>query len=80
MAEVVDAPQPDSPCFITGDVVHFLNIGSKAFLHMTADEHDVGCWWRDRNHWHTFVLAPEGPPGVPLRGGDCVWLWRGCCL
>ena len=62
------------PCFLSGDVAFFFNEGSDAYLHMTADEHDVGSMWRERNHWHTFVLTPAGPPGVPLRGGDSVWL------
>eukprot|EP00964_Phaeocystis_antarctica_P048544 scaffold28108_cov61-Phaeocystis_antarctica.AAC.4 len=37
-------------------------------------QHDVGAYWKECNCWHTFVLCHSGPQGVPLRGGDCVWL------
>ena len=37
-------------------------------------QHDVGAYWKERNCWHTFVLCHSGPQGVPLRGGNCVWL------
>ena len=62
--------------FITGDVCYFYNSAANVYLHMTNDEHDVGAYWKDRNSWHTFTLTPNDPhrPGIPLRGGDCVWL------
>ena len=62
------------PRFLSGDVCYLFNVGSDAFLHMTNDEHDVGAYWKERNCWHTFVLSTGGPQGIPLRGGDCVWL------
>ena len=76
-------PEPNSepyrrhrmrPRFLSGDVCYLFNVGSDAFLHMTNDEHDVGAYWKERNCWHTFVLSTGGPQGIPLRGGDCVWL------
>jgi hypothetical protein len=62
------------PHYLSGDVCTLFSVAADAFLHMTNDEHDVGAYWKELNCWHTFVLSPSGPQGIPLRGGDCVWL------
>lgn len=70
----VERPLDEHPCFLSGDVAYFMNSDTDIYLHMTADEHDVGCMWKERNHWHLFTMTVEGGMGVPLHGGDCVWL------
>lgn len=67
-------PHRMRPHYLSGDVCYLFSDAADAFLHMTNDEHDVGAYWKERNCWHTFVLSPSGPQGIPLRGGDCVWL------
>ena len=73
-AHLADTQHRLRPHFLSGDVCYLFSDAADAFLHMTNDEHDVGAYWKERNCWHTFVLCHSGPQGIPLRGGDCVWL------